>query len=208
MKKITAFVLALVSLLPLARCNRASVRDEAPQTSPAAEIACQTISADWPFYEDIHDFVEHSTLIVAGTITDISFQLLDLRTARPVTEETEEQYRCLHTIYTIDVTERYKGDPTEPTQMRILGGRENDYLEEQAAALGDDIKNGIPLLENMPELKIGETYLFALYQYEDTVPTPVNLTQGILSLDHTGSQDQSSPISAEAICSYFNRPDR
>lgn len=204
MKKITVFVLALASLLTLAGCNRASVQQETPQTSPADEITYQTISADWPFYEDIQDLVEHSTLIVAGTITDISFQLLDARTARPVTGETEEQYRCLYTMYTIDVTERYKGDPTESIQVRIIGGRENDYPEEQAAVLGDDIKNGIPLLENMPELKIGETYLFALYQYEDTAPTPVNLTQGILSLDHTGSQDQSSPISADAIRSYFN----
>lgn len=207
MEKITAFVLALASLLTLAGCNRVPVREEAPQTSPADEITYQTISADWPFYEDIQDLVEHSTLIVAGTITDISFQLLDARTALPVTGETEERYRCLYTMYTIDVTERYKGDPIESTQVRIIGGRENDYLEEQTTALGDDIKNGIPLLENMPELKIGETYLFALYQYEDTAPTPVNLTQGILCLNHSGLQDQSSPISAETIRSYFHLPD-
>lgn len=173
-----------------------------PVTPNTNEITYRSISADWPFYQNVQDLVDKSTLIVLGNVTSISFEVLDTRTARPATNETAEHNRSLYTLYEIDIIEQYKGNPVYTTQVRVLGGMKDIYLEEQAAVLGEDIKNGIPILENTPAINIGETYLFVLYQYEDTAPTLLNLEQSVFDLD--SEENQSSLISAESIISHFN----
>ena len=53
---------------------------------------------DWPIYKDVTELTEAANVILLGKVTDISFQVLDDRTARPPSEETEEWNRSLNTI--------------------------------------------------------------------------------------------------------------
>ena len=151
-------------------------------SSVAYEVDYNTMSADWPIYKDVTELTEAANVILLGKVTDISFQVLDDRTTRPPSEETEEWNRSLNTIYDVDVITSYKGDSLENIKVRMLGGQKGVRVEEQLSALGEDAENGIPIMEGMPEIKIGETYLFVLYQYKDTMPTLVNVGQGVYEL--------------------------
>jgi hypothetical protein len=174
-------------------------------SSVAYEVDYNTMSADWPIYKDVTELTEAANVILLGKVTDISFQVLDDRTARPPSEETEEWNRSLNTIYDVDVITSYKGDSLENIKVRMLGGQKGVRVEEQLAALGEDAENGIPIMEGMPEIKIGETYLFVLYQYKDTMPTLVNVGQGVYELHDPLAKDQYSFVSPKDIISYFGK---
>lgn len=199
--------LAAVIAIPVLRPASHSLSEKDPEVSdgPAAfdpdEITYTIISADWPYYPDVPSLVDQSSLILLGKVTGVTFEMLDMRTARPPSEETVRQE--LYTVYEIEVIEQYKGAPAGTTQMRVPGGLEGVYLEEQAAALGQTIEDGIPVWEGMPEIRIGETYLFVLYQFDEkTAPTLLNPTQSVLSLEN--ETDPSAPVSAKKILSYFS----
>lgn len=159
------------------------------------------ISADWPYYPDTESLIDRSNTVVLGTVTGISFQLLDIRTARPITKETKESDVQLYTLYDIEIMEQYKGDLGTHTQVRVLGGLRDQYLEEQVSVLGDRAAYGIPCMEGIPEINMGGTYLFVLYQYEDTAPTLLNPTQSVFSYSSPGTA--TPEISLQSIVSYF-----
>lgn len=207
-------VLLVVAVLILASCSagqnpsnkNALVADTGMNGSSLAyEVDYNTMSADWPIYKDVTELTEAADAILLGKVTGISFQVLDDRTARPPSDETEEWNRSLNTIYDIDVITSYKGDSLKNIKVRMLGGQKAVFVEEQLAALGEDAENGIPILEGMPEIKIGETYLFVLYQYKDTMPTLVNVGQGAYEIHDPLAKDQYSFVSPKDIISYFGQ---
>jgi len=140
------------------------------------------MNADWPTYQNAPDLVAKANQVFTGEVTNISFQMLDMKTAQPVTEKTEEWNRSLYTIYTVEVDTLYKGSVKKNAQIRMSGGIQGRYVNEQLAVLGKDAEKGIPVMSERPEVVIGRTYLFVLYQYENTIPTPLNLDQGIFDL--------------------------
>lgn len=176
----------------------------------ANNITYSTISAEWASYQDAQSLIQDSNLVLLGTVKDISFQILDIRTARPVTDETDEWNICLYTIYDIDIIEQYKGNWVgESTQIRMLGGLKDVNLVEQVTLLNENdlVSNEIPILTDMPPINIGETYLFVLYQYEDTIPTLLNLNQSVFSLESTTFEAEASCVSVKDIVSYFGEPE-
>lgn len=202
---IVAMLLTAACTIPEnANSKNISTNEETHSTATPYGITYGSISADWPFYQDTQDLVANSTLVVLGKVTNISFQMLDIRTARPVTDETEELYRSLNTIYEIDILEQYKGNPLgSSTQVRMIGGLKDVYLDKQVSILDEDVPKCIPILDDMPEINVGETYLFMLYQYEDTAPTLLNVDQAIFNLDNPEMEIASSAISVRDIISYF-----
>lgn len=207
-------VLLVVAVLILASCSSGqNPSNENPLvadtdmngSSVAHEVDYNTMSADWPIYKDVTELTEAADAILLGKVTGISFQVLDDRTAQPPSDETEEWSRSLNTIYDIDVITSYKGDSLKNIKVRMLGGQKAVFVEEQLAALGEDAEKGIPILEGMPEIKIGETYLFVLYQYKDTMPTLVNVGQGAYEIHDPLAKDQYSFVSPKDIISYFGQ---
>lgn len=167
------------------------------------EVTYNFMSADWPNYEDIEELVEAGNIILLGKVTGISYQVLDDQTAQPPSEKTEEWNRSLNTIYDVDVITSYKGDIPETTKIRMLGGEEGIRVEEQLAALGEDAEKGITIMNDMPQIKTDETYLFVLYQYKDTMPTLVNIEQGLYELHNTFEKETNSLFTPKNIISYF-----
>ena len=136
-------------------------------------------------------------------ITDISFEILDRTTAKPPTSDSETENCYLNTIYSVEVITAYKGNSAGTIKVRMLGGLEGVYVKEQIAVLGDKANKGIPIMDGSPNLEIGQTYLFVLYQYSDTMPTLVNVQQGVYGIDDPLAKDDHSYVSLKEIISSF-----
>ncbi|MDD4113556.1 MAG: hypothetical protein PHC56_11085 [Herbinix sp.] len=166
-------------------------------------VIYKSMTVDWPVYEDVEDLVKAGNVILLGKVSDISFQVLDDRTGQPPSEETQEVDRSLYTIYDIDVITSYKGDSLETVKIRALGGLENQYLKEQLKALEEESQKLITFVKGKPNITIDETYLFVLNQYEETMPTLVNMEQGVYDIRDPLKKDWFSILSAKDIISSF-----
>ena len=202
-----AILSMFVTLFLLSSCSSTGSVSPPPTASgpqDMIEVTYNTMSADWPVYNDVEDLVAAGDEILIGSVTDISYQVLDIRTAELATEETEEEYRYFYTIYDVDVVKSYKGSAHDMVKVRVLGGQEGTRVNEQLTALGEDAADGIPIMEGMPIIDVGESCLFVLYQYENTVPTLVNVNQGIYDLSEPyGWGNGESSITFQDIISYF-----
>ncbi len=167
-------------------------------------VEYETMSFDWPVYESADELIEACDMVVVGTVTNISFQVLDTRTGKMPESETEDMYCSLYTIYDIDIIETYKGNSKDKEQVRVIGGLEGAYVTEQLVALGQE-QATIFVLEGLIEISEGETYLFMLHQYEDTLPTIVNVEQGIYNISDalSNGSKQDSEITVQEIISSF-----
>ncbi len=162
--------------------------------------------SDYYVYENPEELISAADIVLTGKVTDISFKMLDYVTALPPTEETEERYIKLCTIYTVDVISTYKGNVSESINIRVAGGLKDKYLDEQLRVLGERVSKGITVTSNMPEIEIGETYLFSLGVFEGTDPCLMNVDQGVICVSDLNSavaKDIYGYVSAKDIISYF-----
>ncbi len=162
--------------------------------------------SDYYVYENPEELISAADIVLTGKVTDISFKMLDYVTALPPTEETEERYIKLCTIYTVDVISTYKGNVSESINIRVAGGLKDKYLDEQLRVLGERVSKGITVTSNMPEIEIGETYLFSLGVFEGTDPCLMNQDQGVICVSDLNSavaKDIYGYVSAKDIISYF-----
>ena len=167
MIKKTALILVIILASLLTSCAPHTDLDgTADQTeSTNSEVRYATMNAHWSFYSDAEELSEDADVVIVATVTDISFQVLDMTTALPPTKGTDERDRCLNTIYDIDVITVYKGDVPEPAQIEVFGGVMG-YREEEQIKLQKEMDvwpyDTIPVYSGMARFRIGETYLFAL----------------------------------------------
>ncbi len=197
--------------LPSLPDNSSSVSDdhnagyESNTTETEPNIVYETIFPDWPSYGTVHELIDASNKVILGTVTRISFQMMDVRTGKTPEGEADESYIYLCTIYDIDTLKTYKGKPNENEQVRVIGGIEGAYEREQAAALGEREQSVILCLGDFAKLNEGETYLFMLAQYDDAIPTIVNVDQGIYNIADVkpDGSEQDGEITVKDIISSF-----
>lgn len=162
--------------------------------------------SDYPVYKNAEELITASDIVLTGKVTDIFFQMLDSTTGLPPTDQTEERNNELCTIYTVEVISTYKGDASEAVNIRTQGGLKDEYLDQQILALGERASNGITVAQDMPEIKIGETYLFSLRVFDGTDPCLMNPDQGIIKVSELSEavvKDEYGYISAKDMISYF-----
>ena len=162
--------------------------------------------SDYPVYKNAEELITASDIVLTGKVTDIFFQMLDSTTGLPPTDQTEERNNELCTIYTVEVISTYKGDASEAVSIRTQGGLKDEYLDQQILALGERASNGITVAQDMPEIKIGETYLFSLRVFDGTDPCLMNPDQGIIKVSELSEavvKDEYGYISAKDMISYF-----
>ena len=146
-------------------------------------------TSDWPLYSSAKDLIDNADLVFIGKITGIDFEVLDSSTALPVSENTPNYARQLYTIYTVEISQTYKGDTTDVTKIRVMGGVVDYNIDtqleimENGNALGKE--NGIPILDNYYKVQcnIGNSYLFTLRQFETGYPTIMNVDQSVFDLN-------------------------
>jgi len=112
------------------------------------------LKAQYPYYETAEEIVDKADLVFSGTVENSSC-IFDNDMA--------------YTVYEIKLEKMYKGDVQEDTvYLRCMGGiwGDTEYI-----------------LEDAPEILIGEKYLFLAATFENAYPTLLNLDQSIYHLD-------------------------
>lgn len=128
------------------------------------ELQYQIGAADiGPPYESMEELLADSDAVVVGKVKGVSYQMRNF----PLYEDTDVLFRELYTIFEIEVVAAYQGDTGETFEVRMWGGQMGIREEEQLAAMGEDAYRGIPIVicgAEVPDLKIGQPYLFMLSQ--------------------------------------------
>ena len=146
-------------------------------------------TSDWPLYSSAKDLIDNADLVFIGKITGIDFEVLDSSNALPVSETTPHYARQLYTIYTVEISQTYKGDTTDITKIRVMGGLVDCDIDTQLEVMENGNafgkENGIPILDNYYKVqcKIGNSYLFTLRQFETGYPTIMNVDQSVFDLN-------------------------
>ncbi|MCL2088338.1 MAG: hypothetical protein FWH14_02530 [Oscillospiraceae bacterium] len=171
-----------------------------------------SMSGDWAWYPSAKSLKDYSNLIVTGTVTDISFEILDSLTGLTPTEKSDPTRIQQYTFYHVDVIETYNGKKSKSIRVRIDGGISDFHVEEQVALLREYEQEHIFVWDDLPEIKIGETYLFVLYDFDNNFdPYPLNLNQTVYPVkedpfrgtDNNPHFAQENPITAQDIITEF-----
>ena len=189
--------------------NLASVEGDGAVSINTNNVTYSIQSPLYNVYDKEQRLVDAAENVVLGKVTGVSFQILgDKIHTRPDGSTYTGQF---YTVYDVDVLTSYKGSLSDSIRVRMYGGIKDLYLEEQLAALGERANYGIPVVEEMPVLNIGETYLLVLNMYSTEIPTVINPVQGVYAVsspvDEVGHSSVSSKdrcgISIKDIISYF-----
>lgn len=210
-KALTISFLMTAALLSGCSADSESLSKDLSVSSSVNSISENNITynyshSDYYVYENPEELISAADIVLTGKVTDISFKMLDYVTALPPTEETEERYIKLCTIYTVDVISTYKGNVSESINIRVAGGLKDKYLDKQLRVLGERASEGITVTMGMPEIEIGETYLFSLAVFEGTDPCLMNIDQGVICVSDLNSavaKDKYGYVSAKDIISNF-----
>lgn len=137
---------------------------------------------DWPSYNTAEEIVKAATNIYSGTVIEISFSIVDMKTGS-VDEDPKSTStsRMLYTIYTVEVQESYKGDNASKIKICKTGGLNNYRVKEQY-----DLMNisgmlsqysGIPVCDDECSLAVGKEYLFCTSRTAGDFDYIINPTQ-------------------------------
>ncbi len=210
------WIWGIICLVALSACSNKekepsySITDETSYSptdesnySSTNELNYSIMNADWPAYFSTQELVHAANVVFTGKITDISFEVLGLN-ALPATEETEERHRHLHTVYTVETIDQYKGNVEETVQVRIIGGIKDYKTDEQMSVLNETKREmGIPIVTGSVPYTIGDTYLFVLYQFETGAPTVLNLDQSVYSLNDPFNKQKSGVKAFREPAKYY-----
>ena len=188
--------------------------------STPQEMGYEYVLVNWPIRKSAQELCENADLVLIGKVTGISFQVMDMSTGAPPTEEAKKQYRSesgtnslfqLVTLYDLDVSATCKGEPMETTQIYMMGGRQDYRMDEQLDAMREYGIEDFPVFNpEMPKLEIGQTYLLLIMSLSDgSTPTTLNPHQAVYNLHNPFEtnpvvEQQGYPdITAKDIISYF-----
>lgn len=176
MKKILCVLLGVSIVCLVSGCALPSKSSEIEGTQKVAatntennvEKSTVSVSADYPEYENANTLVDSTDLIFSGTVKDISYEQLDVRTEREEGSETDGE-KFPYTIFEISVDQVYKGSMDGGTiRIKRLGGQTDDT--------GYDLSNAV-------EISIGNKYLFLTKTYDDSYPSLVNMAQSAYNME-------------------------
>ena len=175
--------------------------------SSTETVEYASLNSDWPVYKNAEELVERAELVFIGSVTGISFKMLDSVTGLPPDEDTEidEWDPRLCTIYDVNIVTVYKGEPSAQTQVRVKGGLRDYRIEEQLAALAQYNQKYIPVMGEQFEIEIGETYLFALRQFETGTPTIMNPDQTSYNISNPFAKSTISRREFYKSAEYYNK---
>lgn len=188
MRKIFYIFLSVSMLCLASGCALSPKSSEITETQKAAatnaedntEESTVSISAEYPEYENANTLVDSSDLIFSGTVKDISYEQLDVRTDKEEGSETDGE-KLPYTIFEISVDQVYKGSIDGDTiRIKRLGGQT------------DDTENDLSDLDDAIDISIGNTYLFLTETYADSYPSLVNMAQSAYNMDDAQAEGTMS----------------
>ncbi|MCL2072236.1 MAG: hypothetical protein FWH07_08445 [Oscillospiraceae bacterium] len=236
-KTMKKLLCTLLSLTTLAACSSTEDYDNSNQAGEinvsevifeteetAGEVQYGSIHSDWVMWESAEGLVrdKDTDFVITAKVTDISFRVADSRTGYPPEEGAKERYDeyygqvvepwrvfDLFTVYDIETIATYKGEGVSPTQILMVGGMKDVFVEEQLAVIKEYGIDCILVHEGENNtLKIGETYLFVLKQFDEFSSSPRNPDQCIYNLDNPFARTAPvgyPDITAKDIISTFGK---
>ena len=203
MKRITYRMIALCLLLNLVGCAHKETENETvPYLTAPSNEAYSKIHADWAVYDSTEKLIEASTDIFSGELTDISFDMIDIKTGKSCrADDQDRENRMLHTIYTVNVSKVYKGESDSVRKICVIGGlpgvKEQEQLQVLKAFDPSDQSPVIPMLDSNRKLKIGETYLFCTSRTDGDFDNIVNISQFVFyTTSDTAKQIQNQCVAS------------
>ena len=168
MKRFTALVIfAVVLAAALAGCAENGL-----PSVPSGSDVWVSAMGDWPYYKNAMEIAGAAKNIFVGEVTDISFEIYDIRTGTPDRSyDPANITRLLNTVYTVKVKKSYKGENGE-TEIVVREGGTVGYKEDEQkallreAGLSDGSKIQV-VAGNFPDLKVGGSYLFCVVKRGD-----------------------------------------
>jgi len=185
-KKNLLLLCVIFIILSLYGCS--ATTDESPNTTsntkPSINPVFYNIYPDYPTYENAEEIKEAATNIYVGTVKDISFEIINIKTGKVDSSfQPQNTNRMLYTVYTITIKESIQG--VNPTEIKLctIGGWKGYKVNEQQAKLQaagiSQEDNSIPIVSDntFVRLDIGEEYLFCTSRTIGDFDFPINLSQ-------------------------------
>ena len=139
---------------------------------PSGSDVWVSAMGDWPYYNNAAEIADAAKNVFVGEVTDISFEIYDIRTGTPDRSyDPDNITRLLNTVYTVKVKLSYKGENGE-TEIVVREGGTVGYKEDEQkallreAGLSDGSKIQV-VAGNFPDLKVGGSYLFCVVKRGD-----------------------------------------
>ena len=153
MKK-RAFILVgiLFSLVLMSACNSNS-------NTAANENEVTVIQVEYPVYDTAEEIVNASDLVFSGTVTEINYESLNVKSETGADPETGlvEASEIPYTIFNISIEQLYKGNvESDSISIKRPGGK---------------MDGQVFVVEDASTIEVGETYLFITQTYENTYPS-------------------------------------
>lgn len=208
MKKLICLLCVAVICMSLVGCTfdiQGKNNDEKLMSSSdeETEIKITHMNADWPYYHTVDSLVLASSNIFEGKITDVFFDVVDIKTGNTASKDTKAS-KMLYTIYEIEVNDMYKGISTSKIYIKVLGGRQGYKEADQRAKMKEfgiySEKNGIMVLEGIRSLNVGESYLFLTAEQIGAYHSIVNGTQFVYDITDA---EKTNTFGYNEIKAYF-----
>ena len=187
MKKIISIIVAILTIFAFGcsvspENNNSSGKESTDAQDISSEYQIVKLHADWPIYGTSQGIVEASTNIYSGKVTNISFCIIDMTTGEPDNQpESISTSHMLYTIYTIAVTESYKGQNLSEIKIKKIGGLPSYHAKEQYELMESSGMlskyNGIPVIDGGKTLDEGEEYLFCTERTTGPYDLIINLSE-------------------------------
>lgn len=139
---------------------------------------------DYPSYSSAAEVSKAAENVYTGTVTDISFEIIYMQTGETVdTGDSSEASRMLYTVYTVQLSDSFKGENPDEIKIYRIGGligyKESlQYNMIEKAGLFDKY-HGIPVTTDADasKLTVGAQYLFCTVRPVEGHDVPINPTQ-------------------------------
>lgn len=189
MKK-RAFILVgiLFSLVLMSACNSNS-------NTAANENEVTVIQVEYPVYDTAEEIVNASDLVFSGTVTEINYESLNVKSEIGADPETGlvEASEIPYTIFNISIEQLYKGNvESDSISIKRPGGK---------------MDGQVFVVEDASTIEVGETYLFITQTYENTYPSLLNVTQASFDMNKpevSNNGQENEGITLSEVLEYLN----
>ena len=170
-KRIIVGIFAFVIAMSIMSCADKADYPMNPNVNSAMNSSnyFSRLEADWPYYANVEDLIDAADEVFEGAVTNIYFACYDMKTGQvypPVQDDLSgKKYDpMIYTVYEISTTKVYKGFDESIKKVLVMGGKESGNVSEQIDVVmkynQDPSMQSIPILDGIPNIKTGESYLW------------------------------------------------
>ena len=159
-------------------CTAEMTPDDTSEAEESSYYHTVLTHFDYPSYSNAAEVVKAAENVYTGTVTDISFEIICMQTG-----ETVDASRMLYTVYTVQLSDSFKGENPDEIKIYRIGGligyKESvQYSMIEKAGLFDEY-HGIPVTTDADasKLTVGAQYLFCTVRPVEGHDVPINPTQ-------------------------------